>query len=58
MKVWLFRKWVYGACRGDDQEPVVARELAMSIGCSKSFQGSDQLDTSVKVIQSISCFTY
>lgn len=49
---------MYGACRGDDQEPVVARELAMSIGCSKSFQGSDQLDTSVKVIQGISCFTY
>ena len=45
----FYSQWIYGACRGIDNEPVVARELAMSIGCSKNFLGSEQLDTKSKV---------
>ncbi|ESO84458.1 hypothetical protein LOTGIDRAFT_222102 [Lottia gigantea] len=41
--------WLYNICRGFDYEPVSARQLAKSIGCSKNFPGKTCLDTRKKV---------
>lgn len=40
---------MYEICRGIEQEPVSARQLAKSIGCSKNFPGKTCLDTKEKV---------
>lgn len=42
-------EWLYALCRGYDSEPVAARQLPKSIGCSKNFPGKDALDTREKV---------
>lgn len=42
-------KWIYNICRGFEHEPVISRQLAKSIGCSKNFLGKEQLDTQEKV---------
>lgn len=36
-------------CRGFDHEPVSARQLPKSVGCSKNFTGKNCLDTREKV---------
>ncbi|XP_065944536.1 DNA polymerase eta-like isoform X2 [Magallana gigas] len=41
--------WLYEVCRGIEHEPVSARQLAKSIGCSKNFPGKTCLDTKEKV---------
>ncbi|XP_067681136.1 DNA polymerase eta-like [Haliotis asinina] len=41
--------WLYDMCRGYEYEPVSARQLAKSIGCSKNFPGKTCLDTREKV---------
>lgn len=41
--------WLYEVCRGIEREPVSARQLAKSIGCSKNFRGKEALDTREKV---------
>lgn len=41
--------WLYGVCRGFDYEPVAARQLPKSIGCSKNFTGKNCLNTREKV---------
>ncbi len=41
--------WVYDVCRGFEYEPVNARQLPKSIGCSKNFRGREKLDTKEKV---------
>ncbi|XP_041468176.1 DNA polymerase eta-like [Lytechinus variegatus] len=41
--------WLYGICRGIDDEPVRPRQLAKSTGCSKNFTGKNALDTREKV---------
>ncbi|XP_072032430.1 DNA polymerase eta-like [Amphiura filiformis] len=41
--------WLYGYCRGVDDEPVRPRELPKSVGCSKNFTGKAALDTKDKV---------
>ncbi|XP_048259861.1 DNA polymerase eta-like [Haliotis rufescens] len=41
--------WLYDMCRGLEYEPVSARQLAKSIGCSKTFPGKTCLDTREKV---------
>ena len=43
------RSWLYEVCRGFDHEPVSARQLPKSIGCSKNFTGKNCLDTREKV---------
>ena len=44
-----YRSWLYEACRGFDHDPVNPRQLAKSIGCSKTFTGKNCLDTREKV---------
>lgn len=41
--------WLYEVCRGIEHEPVSARQLPKSIGCSKNFPGKTCLDTKEKV---------
>ncbi|KAK3092357.1 hypothetical protein FSP39_001859 [Pinctada imbricata] len=41
--------WLYDVCRGIEYEPVSARQLPKSIGCSKNFPGKTCLDTREKV---------
>ncbi|XP_060077107.1 DNA polymerase eta-like [Ylistrum balloti] len=41
--------WLYEVCRGTEREPVSARQLPKSIGCSKNFRGKEALDTRDKV---------
>ncbi|XP_062587283.1 DNA polymerase eta-like [Saccostrea cucullata] len=41
--------WLYEVCRGVEHEPVSARQLPKSIGCSKNFPGKTCLDTKDKV---------
>ncbi|XP_045176250.2 DNA polymerase eta-like isoform X2 [Mercenaria mercenaria] len=41
--------WLYEVCRGFDHEPVAARQLPKSIGCSKTFTGKNCLNTREKV---------
>ncbi|XP_071792528.1 DNA polymerase eta-like [Asterias amurensis] len=41
--------WLYGLCRGIDDEPVKARLLPKSVGCGKTFRGVMALDTKQKV---------
>ncbi|XP_052819667.1 DNA polymerase eta-like isoform X1 [Mya arenaria] len=41
--------WLYNMCRGFDNEPVSARQLPKSVGCSKNFTGKNCLDTGEKV---------
>ncbi|XP_064622676.1 DNA polymerase eta-like [Lineus longissimus] len=41
--------WLYEVCRGIENEPVSARQLPKSIGCSKNFRGKTALDTKDKV---------
>ncbi|KAH3851921.1 hypothetical protein DPMN_094408, partial [Dreissena polymorpha] len=41
--------WLYSVCRGFDSEPVSARQLPKSIGCSKNFTGKNCLNTRDKV---------
>ena len=43
------RAWLYEVCRGFDHDPVSARQLPKSIGCSKTFTGKNCLDTREKV---------
>ncbi|WAR14665.1 POLH-like protein [Mya arenaria] len=40
--------WLYNMCRGFDNEPVSARQLPKSVGCSKNFTGKNCLDTGEK----------
>ncbi|WAR14562.1 POLH-like protein [Mya arenaria] len=40
--------WLYNMCRGFDNEPVSARQLPKSVGCSKNFTGKNCLDTREK----------
>jgi nucleotidyltransferase/DNA polymerase involved in DNA repair len=49
--LWAFfySHWIYEVCRGIDHEPVSARQLPKSIGCSKNFPGKTCLDTKEKV---------
>ena len=47
--LFYFRSWLHGVCRGLEHEPVSARQLAESIGCSKNFTGKLCLDTRDKV---------
>ena len=44
-----YRTWLYEVCRGFDHDPVNARQLPKSIGCSKNFTGKNCLDTREKV---------
>ncbi|XP_022097296.1 DNA polymerase eta-like [Acanthaster planci] len=41
--------WLYGLCRGVDDEPIRARLLPKSVGCGKNFRGKMALDTKQKV---------
>ncbi|XP_058019023.1 DNA polymerase eta isoform X2 [Ahaetulla prasina] len=41
--------WLYELCRGIDFEPVKARQLPKSIGCSKNFPGKTALATQKQV---------
>ncbi|KAL7987475.1 hypothetical protein Chor_006394 [Crotalus horridus] len=41
--------WLYELCRGIDYEPVKARQLPKSIGCSKNFPGKTALVTQKQV---------
>ncbi|KAM6461803.1 DNA polymerase eta [Liasis olivaceus] len=41
--------WLYELCRGIDYEPVKARQLPKSIGCSKNFFGKTSLVTQKQV---------
>lgn len=41
--------WLFELCKGIEHEPVSARQLAKSIGCSKNFPGKTRLDTRDKV---------
>ena len=41
--------WLHNISRGKDDDPVKARDLPKSIGCSKAFAGPKMLDTSEKV---------
>ncbi|XP_071491859.1 DNA polymerase eta-like [Diadema antillarum] len=41
--------WLFGICRGVDDEPVRPRQLPKSTGCSKNFTGKNALDTKDKV---------
>ncbi|XP_032072701.1 DNA polymerase eta [Thamnophis elegans] len=41
--------WLYELCRGIDSEPVKARQLPKSIGCSKNFPGRTALVTQKQV---------
>ncbi|XP_038046639.1 DNA polymerase eta-like [Patiria miniata] len=41
--------WLYGLCRGIDDEPIKARLLPKSVGCGKNFRGKMALDTKQKV---------
>ncbi|KAK3593446.1 hypothetical protein CHS0354_020211 [Potamilus streckersoni] len=41
--------WLYEVCRGFEHDPVQARQLPKSIGCSKTFRGKECLDTKEKV---------
>lgn len=49
IKVYFDRAWLYDVCRGIEHEPVSARQLPKSIGCSKNFPGKTCLDTKEKV---------
>ena len=41
--------WLHAISHGVDDEPVMARQQAKSIGCSKNFRGKQALDTVAKV---------
>ena len=41
--------WLYQISHGIDKEPVMSRQAAKSIGCSKNFRGKQMLNTSDKV---------
>lgn len=45
----IYRSWLYELCRGIDFEPVKARQLPKSIGCSKNFPGKTALATQKQV---------
>ena len=45
----ICRSWLFEVCRGFDHDPVSARQLPKSIGCSKNFTGKNCLDTREKV---------
>jgi hypothetical protein len=45
----VFRKWLHQISLGVDNEPVMARQIAKSIGCSKNFRGNQVLNTTKKV---------
>ena len=49
MFLYCFRAWLYGVCRGIENEPVSDRQLPKSIGCSKNFAGREALNTKAKV---------
>ncbi|KAL5009243.1 hypothetical protein ScPMuIL_014824 [Solemya velum] len=49
--------WLYDMCRGVDTEEVRPRQIAKSIGCSKTFNGKLCLDTKDKVLHWLSQLT-
>lgn len=45
----IIRNWLHQISKGIDHEPVLSRQAAKSIGCSKNFRGNQVLNTFSKV---------